>query len=386
MPNPSTFPFSRVTAELKDGSGTVEISGAALEAALQYSPTPGLPSLVAHLKRLQESEHGLRPGTEVCVTTGSADALSKAFDALLDVDDALLVESPTFSGSLAYLQPMGCRLVGVECDGGGLKPEALERTLREWDEAREGTRRPRVLYTVPSGGNPTGASLDLARKEAIYSVAREFGLLILEDDPYHWLQYGSRTKSLFSMDVDGRVLRFDSFSKLLSSGLRLGWATGPSPLIERLTLHTQASNLHSCGLSQGLVSALFDEWASRNGGDAVVGFEARMADVTAFYRSRCDVFISAAEKHLTGLATWTTPSAGMFVWLELLGVADSHALISEHAVSAKVLLVPGTSFMPDSSPSSHVRAAFSTASPDDIDEALKRLAGLLRNAQAAKAE
>lgn len=184
------------------------------------------------------------------------------------------------------------------------------------------------------------------------------------------------------MDVDARVLRFDSFSKLLSSGLRLGWATGPRPLIERLTLHTQGSNLHSCGVSQALVAALFDEWAARHAGDAVAGFEVRMAEVAAFYQSRCQAFAAAAERHLTGLATWTVPSAGMFVWLELLGIADTHALITEHAVSAKVLLVPGVSFMPCGSASPYVRAAFSTATAEEMDEALHRLAVLLRQMRA----
>lgn len=190
MPNPSTFPFTRITAELADGSGSIELTGPTLQAALQYSPTPGLPSLVAHLKRLQDAEHGpLRPDTEVCVTTGSADALSKAFDALVDEGDALLVESPTFSGSLAYLQPIGCKLVGVDCDGKGLRPDILGQTLEQWDEAREGAPRPRVLYTIPSGGNPTGASQDAERKREIYEIARRYDLLVLEDDPYHWLQY-----------------------------------------------------------------------------------------------------------------------------------------------------------------------------------------------------
>ena len=180
------------------------------------------------------------------------------------------------------------------------------------------------------------------------------------------------------MDEDGRVLRFDSFSKLLSSGIRIGWATGPSPLIERLQLHTQASNLHTCGLSQALVAGLLDEWARDHGGDAFPGFEARMAEVAGFYRSQCEAFLASANRHLAGLATWTVPSAGMFVWLHFLGVRDTHALITKHAVSAKVLLVPGTSFMPCSSPSSYARAAFSTAAPEDMDEALRRLAILLR--------
>ena len=268
MPNPATFPFAKVTIELKgEGSESIELSGKTLEAALQYSPTPGVPSLVNNLQRLQDAEHGVAKDRLVCVTTGSADALSKTFDALVGEEDALLVESATYSGTLAYLQPIGCQLVGVDCDGDGMVPEALERVLRNWDEMREGRARPRVLYTIPNGGNPTGASLTLLRKQRIYELARQYSLLILEDDPYHWLQYTEqRCPSLLSMDVDGRVLRFDSFSKLLASGIRLGWATGPSALIERIQLHTQASNLHTCGLSQTLVSALLDRWADTHEG------------------------------------------------------------------------------------------------------------------------
>ena len=115
MPNPRLFPFSRVTAELNDGSGaSVDLSGADLSAALQYSPTAGLPPFVTHLKRLQQSAHGTRPDEEICVTTGSADAVAKAFDMLLDEGDAVLVETPSYSGSLAYLHPIGyAHAVGI---------------------------------------------------------------------------------------------------------------------------------------------------------------------------------------------------------------------------------------------------------------------------------
>ena len=335
------------------------------------------------MQALQEAEHGVT-GRQVCVTTGSADALSKAFDALLDEGDALLVESPTYSGSLAYLRPIGCQLVGVRCDADGLDPSHLEEILAGWHEGcNGGRRRPRVLYTIPTGGNPTGASLSLARRQRVYEVARTYDLLLLEDDPYHWLQYraargAARRPSLLSMDRDGRVLRFDSFSKLLASGVRLGWATGPPALIERIELHGQASSLHTCGLAQGLVAALLDAWAAERGGDVHAAFAVKMAEVAAFYHRRCEAFLAAAERHLGGLARWSAPDAGMFVWLELLGVADSHALITQHCAAAKVLLVPGQSFMPSDAPTSHVRAAFSTASDEEIDEALRRLAALLR--------
>ena len=188
---------------------------------------------------------------------------------------------------------------------------------------------------------------------------------------------GERTPSFLSLDADQRVLRFDSFSKLLSSGIRVGFCTGPPPLVERIELHAQASVLHGSGVSQALVSGLFDAWAEEYP-SAVAGFEAHCAAVASFYETRRDVFLRAAETHLAGLADWTVPTAGMFVWLELLGVADTHALITQHCAAAKVLLVPGQSFMPSDAPTSHVRAAFSTASDEEIDEALRRLAALLR--------
>jgi kynurenine/2-aminoadipate aminotransferase len=278
---------------------------------------------------------------------------------------------------------MGCKLVGVECDADGLNPAALDAVLRAWDEAAEGCRRPRVLYTIPTGGNPTGATMDGARRAQLYEVAREWSLLILEDDPYHYLQFGPRrTRSLLSIDDDRRVLRFDSFSKLLSGGMRLGWVTGPPELMERLQLHTQASNLHTCGLSQALVSSLFDSWAARDGGDMTRGFDAQMARVAGFYRERRDTFLALAEKHVRGLAHWSAPSAGMFVWFRLDGIADSQKLITERAIDSKVLMVPGQSFMPNGEASPFVRAAYSTASEEDMNEALRRFGELLKQAKA----
>tara|TARA_B100000795_G_scaffold255487_1_gene227179 strand:+ start:599 stop:1204 length:606 start_codon:yes stop_codon:yes gene_type:complete len=190
----------------------------------------------------------------------------------------MLVEKPTYSGSLAYLQPTGTSLVGVESDDNGLIPASLEKILSNWETDHPKLQdpiRPKVLYTIPTGSNPTGASLTLARKKEIYQIAQTYNLIILEDDPYYWMQFvkdtnfkkgnedvkkDCRTPSFMSMDVDGRVLRFDSFSKLLSSGIRVGFVTGPPELVERIEYHAQASVLHSSGISQALVSGLFDQW------------------------------------------------------------------------------------------------------------------------------
>jgi len=95
------------------------------------------------------------------------------------------------------------------------------------------------LYTIPTGSNPTGKSIPFSRKKEIYEIAQQHDLIIMEDDPYYYLQFDKRIPSFLSLDTDGRVLRFDSFSKIVSSGLRLGFATGPAPLVERLNLHMQ---------------------------------------------------------------------------------------------------------------------------------------------------
>ena len=385
MPNPSTFPFDEITVGICGGesAGSFSLQGKELEAILQYSSTRGIPSLLSHLEETQRREHGsVQPEPfEICVTTGSQDALSKAFDLFTGggVSDApMMVESPTYSGSLAYLQPTGTPLVKVACDNGGIIPEKLEDMLSNWDGGPLNVQRPRVLYTIPVGSNPTGASLSITRKKHIYKIAQKFGLLILEDDPYYWMQFNDeRIPSFFSMDVDGRVLRFDSFSKLLSSGLRVGFVTGPPALIERIELHAQASVLHSSGIAQALVAGLFDSWGDSRTGESYRGFVQHCSSIAEFYKERRDAFLESANRHLSGLCEWHAPSAGMFVWLKL-PVDDADQFIKTKARDAKVLLVPGQSFDPHNCKSPYARAAFSTASFEDMDTAVERLGTLLR--------
>ena len=377
MPNSATFPFQSIQLECTDGR-TIHLEKESLEGGLQYSPTPGIPSLNDFLFDLQIQEH--QPpdcnGIErsLAVTQGSQDALSKAFDMLLDEGDSLLIETPTYPGSLAYLRPIGCRFVELETDGFGLIPDQLAHIMDTWDDKVMG-KRPRVLYTIPTGGNPTGASLTLERKKKIYEIASKHNIIILEDDPYYYLRLDedrSAHKSFLNLDTEARVLRFDSLSKILSSGMRIGFVTGPTCLIERINLHSQASNMHPSGISQILAVTLLKEW----GRD---GWEQHLQSVCAFYQSQRQAFLECAEKHLTGLAEWNTPGAGMFVWIKLLGVRDSHQLIQEKAIANKVLLVPGSVFLPNSRESSYVRASYSTASKENMDIALSRLKDLLLN-------
>lgn len=378
MPNPSTFPLQALSFSIK-GIGHLALSPAALEGALQYSPTTGLPELVDWLGALQTAQHGVMDNVQVCVTNGSQEGVSRAFEMLLNEGDPIIIESPTYSGSLACLQSLGVKYVCAPTDHDGLIPEKLAAILDSWQPSQG--PKPRVLYTIPTGGNPTGASMTLARKKQLYALAQKHNLILLEDDPYYYLQFSaSRVPSLLSLDTDGRVLRFDSFSKILSSGIRVGFVTGPEPLVDRIQLHGQATSLHPSGISQAVCLRVLEMWG-------IEGFEKHVRSVCAFYSQQRDLFLKAAEKHLTGLAEWNPNiGAGMFGWLRLTAVEDSFVLISRRAVEQKVLLVPGNAFYPEGAPpSSHVRASFSTATELEMNEALQRLAKLLRAPSPTKA-
>ncbi|XP_034086291.1 kynurenine/alpha-aminoadipate aminotransferase, mitochondrial isoform X1 [Gymnodraco acuticeps] len=377
-PNPNTFPFLSASFGLKDGQ-TLNFDEALMKRALQYSASNGIPELLTWMKKLQKDLHNPPSPMDMCVTTGSQEGLCKVFEMLVNPGDNVLLDAPTYSGTLAALQPLGCNLINVSSDQHGMIPAALKEVLSRWDPSevhKPGSTAPKILYTIPNGGNPTGASMTTQRKQEVYELARQYDMLIIEDDPYYFLQFDKPWAPTFlSMDVDGRILRTDSFSKILSSGLRIGFVTGPKPLVDRVVLHIQASTMHTSTFTQLMVSQLLHSWGQD-------GFLQHIDGVIEFYRKQRNAMISSADKWLKDVAEWHTPSAGMFLWIKLKGIADTQQLIMEKALEKEVLLVPGGVFMINSSdPCPYVRAAFSLSTPEQIDEAFRRLSSLIKEAK-----
>lgn len=300
---------------------------------------------------------------------------------ILNDGDAMLIENPSYTGCLSFLRTLDISLADVTTDAYGLVPEALEDMLARWPESNPSGRkdqpRPRCLYTIPCGGNPTGATATLERKKAIYEICSKYDVLIIEDDAYYYLQFGSeRVPSYLSIDVDGRVLRCDSMSKILSAGLRIGWITGPKPLVERINMHTMVTNLQPSGLPQLMAYQLLEHW----GHD---GFFKHVEQVSNFYRQKRDEFVECLDRHMNGRAKWVVPTAGMFVWLDLLGgITDSYDLIMSKALKKNVLAIPGVAFMPQENKTGFVRVSFSAVSKEQMDEALSRLASVVDEAAA----
>uniref|UniRef100_A0A8D2LPA0 Aminotransferase class I/classII large domain-containing protein n=1 Tax=Varanus komodoensis TaxID=61221 RepID=A0A8D2LPA0_VARKO len=353
LPNPDYFPIKTASISLVDGT-TIEIGEELMKRALQYSSADGIPELLSWLEKLQMKLHNPPTASyapekgqmKICVTAGSQDGLSKVYDMLLNPGDNILLDDPNFTGTLAALQPLGCNMIKVPSDAHGIIPKALEEILSRWksDKVRKpGNKIPKFLYTVPNGGNPSGSSLTADRKKEIYQLAQEYNFLIIEDDPYYFLQFEkTKAPSFLSMDVDGRVIRGDSFSKVVSAGLRIGFLTGPEPLINKVILHIQEYSCHNCS----------------------VLWEYTCLIISLLYL-RLIVLLCPL-----GLADWLVPKAGLYLWIKIKGISDTYPMIMEKALKRKVSLLPGSAFMTDSSePCPYIRASFSFASPDQMDQA-----------------
>ncbi|CAO3628415.1 unnamed protein product [Cunninghamella blakesleeana] len=320
-------------------------------------------------------EHQPKVEFDLVIGAGSQDLITKAIEMLIHPGDAILVENPAYTGLLAFVQSQPCDVIGLDTDNQGLIPESFEFMMANWPSSnpykKEHQSRPKVLYTTPIGSNPTGLSISEERKKRIYAICQKYDIMIVEDLAYYYLQFDeNRTKSFFSMDVDGRVLCCESMSKIISSGLRLGWISGPKVLIERINMHTMTTNLQPSGIPQLMAYSLLNNWGYE-------GFFQHIRQVADFYKEKRDLFIASLNQYMKGRAEWVTPSAGMFVWLKLKNISNSYDLIMKKALKKKVVAIPGNAFMPMSEDSPYVRVSFSNVSKDDMDEALRRLAQVL---------
>jgi aromatic amino acid aminotransferase I len=266
---------------------------------------------------------------QCALSVGSTSALEQAYRMFCERGDYVLAEQYTFSSAVDTALPLGVKFLGIKMDDQGLLPEHMDEILSNWDETARKARKPRVLYTIPSGQNPTGATQGPARRRAIYKVAQKHDIYIIEDEPYYFLQMQPYTgadapdvpppasneeflKALvppyLSLDVDGRVMRMDSFSKVVAPGSRVGWITASAQIVERFIRHSECSSQNPSGLSQMFIYKLLDEgW----GHDGYLGW---LIELRLAYTKRRDTILAACEKFLPrDLVSWDPPAAGMFV-------------------------------------------------------------------------
>ncbi|TFK54599.1 PLP-dependent transferase [Heliocybe sulcata] len=347
-----------------------------LRSALQYGSGSGLPEVREALQQLTHVLHKPLADHAITMSLGNADAVTKCFRLLGDPGDAFLAEEFSFPGMTNAPIAHRIRWVPVRLDKEGMIPEDMDRVLRQWDEGKQG-RRPHVLYTIPCGQNPTGSTLTLDRRRKIYEIACQWDLIIVEDDPYYFLQYDkppldaaeieregfakaftrNLAASFLSLDTEGRVMRIDSFSKIIAPGMRLGWITSNSVFASHLENLIDSSTQHPHGLGQAFVT----EMLVGKGGWHTDGFARWVKSLCDEYQRRRDFLASLfkAELGSSGYATVEIPEAGMFLWIRInleehpryckqsTGKSNTLALMKElfeRVRQAGVMMMPGYIF------------------------------------------
>ncbi|KAH8923944.1 PLP-dependent transferase [Atractiella rhizophila] len=400
-PHPTAFPIKKLTTSITcpfSGENVdLSIDGEDLQASLQYGPTTGAPKLVEWLTRFQELEHkrsfeGEGKRWRISMGNGSQDLMTKVFDTLVDPGQPVLFETPVYLGALACATQTDYVPIEVATDGDGVVPASLRSILSNWSNDHPDLAFPRLFYTCPTGSNPTGRSTTEARKKEILDLIYEYELLLLEDEPYWFIYYGEdeKPRSYFELEGrhdGGRVLRLDSFSKVLSSGLRLGFLTGPREILDRVDLNTSNTNLQVSSTTQYIALKVMEYWG-------VSGLKKHAQMVAQFYKSQRDLFESLLDKHLRskGLADWDSPKAGFFIFLRLHlssnpeEEVDTTEAIREVAIDKGVLAIPGFAFMPRHGPSSYIRCSFSMLEEGWGEEGVKRLAETVREVRRKRGE
>lgn len=363
-PAPETFAwgdFQEIARELLSGAdGNV----------LQYGPTRGYRPLLEAIAGIMADRRVRSDLDRLLVTTGSQQALDLVARVLLDPDDVVLVELPTYTGAITAFRNVQADMVGVPQEQDGIDLAALDDTYERLTRAG---RRVRLVYVVPNFQNPTGLLIGRQKRVRLLEWACRRDLLIVEDDPYRELYFTDTAseediRAIRADDDEGRVIYLSSFSKTLAPGFRVAWIDAPPPLAAKLEIAKQAEDLCNGGLDQRII---FE--ACRRG-----ILTRQLPLLRAHYQRKRDVMIEALHTHFGGEMSWPAPRGGFFLWATLSPQLDADAMIPR-AVKNGVIYVAGEAFFVNGTGQNLIRLSFSQPSAERIREGVRRLAATVRD-------
>jgi 2-aminoadipate transaminase len=360
LPDTSTFPPDSYAALMR------QVAAESCARALQYAPTEGLEVVKRCILEVmgEESMHGIDTD-EVLVTTGGQQVIDLVCKTLIDPGDVVVAEAPTYPGAVPTFCAYQADVVQVEMDRDGMRVDEMEATL---DRLEAQGRRPKFIYTVPTFQNPAGVTMSLPRRERLVRLAKERELLVLEDNPYGLLRYeGEQVPTLRALDGGEFVIYLGTFSKILSPGIRLGWAVAPRPVLAKMNIGKQAADLCSSSMTQHFVAAYFDSGR----------WQEYVRSLAEIYRRRRDTMLDALAEHFPREARWTHPAGGLFVWATLPDYIDTTDLLAR-ALEENVAFVPGRAAFLDGRGGSSMRLNFSGVAEDDIREGVRRIGKIVR--------
>ena len=331
--------------------------------ALQYSTTEGYTPLRDHLRAYMRKKHNTgRDFDDILITSGAQQIMDLFTKSILNEGETVLTEAPSFIGTLNDFRSYRAKLVGIPMDTDGMNMEALEKALRT-------EKNVKFIYTIPNFQNPSGITVSLEKRKKLYDLAKQYGVMILEDNPYGDLRYaGEALPTIKSFDEEGIVLYAGSFSKVISPGMRVGYAIGPKPVLAKMTVCKQGQDVHTNIWSQVLCHRFMTEY----------DYEAHLDGLRALYTKKRAFLLDLMEKNLAPHITWDPFDGGLFAWCHLPAGVDMQAFVQK-ALEKKVCVVPGTAFLTDENePCDAFRINFSTPTDEQLQKGIELLGEAVR--------
>lgn len=329
---------------------------------LGYGQTEGWkPLREQYLEKMVRAKSIKADLDNVAIGTGGTQGYDLVTQAFVDEGDVVLVESPTFLTAIMTLHKLGAKLVAVETDEYGIRMDDLEEKIRRYS--------PKVLYVIPTFQNPTGWTLPTERRMKVAELASRYDVIVIEDDPYCALRYrGLAPAPIKSYDESGHVVLLDSFSKIVSPGIRVGGMVAEKTILEKMMSVKQCCDTHSTLIVQEICAEFLRRGMLKD----------HLEAIKPIYTERLDAMLHGIEEYFPKNIVCTPPEGGLFVWVKLLGDADTRQIIKRSVKEANVAFVPGSPFFLNPEDGKRcMRLNFSSQTPDRIQQGIQALGRIL---------
>lgn len=354
-PSPDAFPAKAIE----------EISAKVLAEdpikVLQYSVSEGYTPLRQHLMEYMQKEHNTgSENDDILITTGAQQIMDLCTKALVNEGETVIVEAPSFIGSLNTFRSYNAKLVGVTVEPDGMNTDELEKKLKANPDTK-------FIYTIPNFQNPSGVTMSLEKRKKVYELAKKYGVLIIEDNPYGDLRYsGEYVPNIKSFDTEGIVIYAGSMSKVISPGIRVAYCICPKPIFQKLVVCKQGNDVHTNIWAQYIC----DEFITK------YDFNAHLAMLRNIYTKKAQFCMDLLDKYCAPAITYNKIDGGLFIWCDLDKRIDMPQFCKE-AVLKKVCVVPGNAFLTDENEECHsFRINFSTPTDEQLEKGIKILGKL----------
>lgn len=332
--------------------------------ALLYSQSEGHPPFRRLIKDFVKQRYQIgQDFDDLLVTTGAQQGIDLVTKVLCNEGDTIICENPSFIGALNTFRSYGVNLVGVDLEEDGISLAGLEKALQENPDTR-------IIYVIPNFQNPTGITMSLEKRKGVYQLAKDYGAVILEDNPYGDLRFqGEDIPTIKSMDTEDIVVYIGSFSKILSSGMRVGYCIAPAELMSKIVVAKQCTDVHTSMLGQLVCYDFLRKY----------DIDQHIKTLQKVYKDKCLHMLAELDRTLPKEVGFTKPEGGLFVWLTLPEYIDSDTFAKKLVQEQKICVVPGSAFqIKAGEPSSCIRMNFSMPSKENITTGVERTAKLLQ--------